>query len=111
MNHTTIPAFILSIFGETLASSQHLFKDFWNYELFATPDNYPITSGKILSALVLLIVGYFLSRSLSYQVRKRFLSHFRLHQSASEVIQWIVHYLLLATFALFALRLANIPLH
>ena len=81
----------------------------WNYELLEVENN-PITAGKILLALLLLILGAWASRYLSQLFARRVLERFRLDEGVVAALQKFTFYLLFLAFFLWALRLVNIPL-
>src|SRR5262245_3644434 len=81
----------------------------WNYEL-VTVEQSPITVGKVLSGIVLLCLGYFVSGLISRWFGKRLLPRLGMHESAAAALQSLAFYALVATFTLFSLRLVNVPL-
>jgi potassium efflux system protein len=81
----------------------------WNYEL-TTVDDRPITIGKVLFGVILLVLGWFFSRWLSGFVGRRLVARFHITEGAAAAVQTILFYVLAVTFALFALRLVNVPL-
>ncbi|MCI5064122.1 mechanosensitive ion channel [bacterium] len=87
-----------------------LFGTVWNYEIFSTVDNRPITVRKVVIGFFLLILGYLMARYLSHLFAKRILSRFRLTESVTAIIQTVFFYVLVFLFALFALHVANVPL-
>ena len=81
----------------------------WRYELTSVDDR-PITVGKIITAILLLILGYFLSKRLTLQMGKQLQQRFAVDEAAAFAWQQIVHYLLLVLLLLFVLNLVRIPL-
>jgi small-conductance mechanosensitive channel len=81
----------------------------WNYVIAAVDDR-PITVGKVVSGVILLIIGYLASGLLSRFCGRRLLPRVGMHESATTALQTIVFYILVATFTLLALRLINVPL-
>ena len=81
----------------------------WNYEL-ASIDDRPITVKKIVTGVVLLFVGYLLSRLISRLFGRRFLPRLGVHSSAASAFQSLLFYTLLVLFAVFALKIVNVPL-
>lgn len=81
----------------------------WNHELTSVDDR-PITVGKIISGVILLLIGLFLSRWLSGFVARRLIARFHVTEGAAAALQTILFYVLVVTVALFALRLVNVPL-
>ena len=82
---------------------------FWATELLVVEDS-PITVGKLLSALILLILGTWASRRLSRLFSKRILDRFQLDEGVVAALQTVTFYLLFLAFFLWALRLVGIPL-
>lgn len=95
--------------GSWLATAWSWITAIWNHELTSVDDR-PITVGKIFSGVILLLMGFWFSRWLSRVVARRVLSRFHLHEGAIAALQTVFFYLLVITFALFALRLVNVPL-
>jgi small-conductance mechanosensitive channel len=81
----------------------------WNYEITSI-EEHPITVGKIILSLILLIVGVFFSNYLTDKMGKQLVMRFSLEQAAAFAIQRICHYLLLVLIVLFVLSLVRIPL-
>ena len=73
-------------------------------------DSNPITVGKILLGIFLLIIGFFSSRFLSDHFSKTILPKFNLDKGAIAAIKNLTFYVLNVFFALFALHAANVPL-
>ena len=81
----------------------------WGHELLVVEDR-PITVGKIVTGLLLLFFGIFLSRGLSRFVGRRLLPRFRLAEGALHALQSLVFYVLVVAFTLVALQIVNVPL-
>ena len=81
----------------------------WNYEIFVIDDR-PITISKIVLALALFAIGLRLSRYLSKQIGLKILPHFNKAQGAAAALEALSFYFLVVFFALFALRVVNVPL-
>ncbi len=81
----------------------------WNHEL-ASIDDRPITVRKIVMGVVLLFVGYLLSRVISRLFGNRFLPRVGVNPSAASALQTVLFYSLLILFAVFALKIVNVPL-
>lgn len=79
------------------------------YELYSI-DGHALTIETALTALLLFALGWFFSRKFTAMLRQRILGHFKIHEGAVAAIESIIFYLLVVFFALFALRLAHIPL-
>jgi small-conductance mechanosensitive channel len=81
----------------------------WRYELTSV-DDHPITAGKVITAVLLLLIGYFLSKRLTLQMGKQLKQRFAVDEAAAFAWQQIAHYLLLVLLLLFVLHLVRIPL-
>lgn len=73
-------------------------------------DSNPITVGKILLGVSLLIVGNSASHFLSSQLAKKILPRLNLDVGAIAAIKNLTFYILSVIFSLFALNMANVPL-
>lgn len=83
--------------------------DFWNLSLVSL-DGSPITFGKIITGILLFIVGYFICKTLSQEFEKKVLTHLDIDTSLRHTLRTIVFYFLLIVLTLFVLRLLNVPL-
>jgi small-conductance mechanosensitive channel len=92
------------------ASAWHYFRSIWNTELVDIEDQ-PLTIGKVISMVLLIVGGFVLSRLFSRWFGAR-LQGGRMHLNASDAapLQSLCFYVLLLCFSLSALRLANVPL-
>ena len=81
----------------------------WNFELLAVESS-SITLKKVVLAVILVTVGISLSRWISRRLERKVLPRLGLTHGAAHAIQVIVFYILIAFFALFALKLVHIPL-
>ncbi|MCR9096227.1 MAG: mechanosensitive ion channel [bacterium] len=81
----------------------------WRYEL-ATVQESPITLGALITALAMLWVGVFVSRRLSRFLAGAIARRLRIDAGAAHAIETLAFYLLVASFALFALRFVHFPL-
>lgn len=81
----------------------------WNYELMVLSDQ-SVTIRKIVTALIILLAGMIVSRALSRILGKQLLRRLNIDVSASATIQSLFYYVLVLLFALFALKVANVPL-
>jgi small-conductance mechanosensitive channel len=81
----------------------------WNSEITAVDDR-PITPGKIITALVLVVVGLRLSRGIASMGVRVLRRRAGLDEGAAAAIQSLTFYVLLLAFLLIALDTANIPL-
>ena len=83
--------------------------DAWNYELTSVDDR-PITIGKLVSGVILLLLGVVFSRWLSRVLTDRLFARLKLSPHAVPTVQTVLFYLFVAIFALIALRMVNVPL-
>ncbi len=90
-------------------NSWRRFTDLWNYELVAV-DGSPITVKKVVIGLLLILVGYYLSRGLAWFLGRTVLPRLGISGNAAMPLQTIAFYLGFFTFALFALRVVSVPL-
>lgn len=81
----------------------------WDYELFAVDDR-PITLGKLLTALLMLIVGLFISHRTSQVIGSKAFRHFGAQNRGPQALQTILFYSLCLVFGFFTLEWLNIPL-
>lgn len=91
-----------------LAGTLRLLRTSWQYEI-ASIDDQPITVGKVVAGLVLLLIGYILSRRASGLLGTRVLPRFGMNEGVASALQTIAFYLFLATFGFFTLELLHIP--
>lgn len=85
------------------------FSDIWFTE-FAQVDNTSITLALIFKGLILLVIGYFLCRSVSHAIEKRLLSHLEIDVSLRHTLGTIIFYFFLSILVLFILSLLSIPI-
>ncbi len=88
-------------------------KTVWNYELTAFGEKgaeKSVTVQKVVTALLVLFAGLILSRVLSRALGNQVLRRLDIDPSATATIQALFFYVLLLTFALFALNVAKVPL-
>jgi small-conductance mechanosensitive channel len=81
----------------------------WNHELGTIGDK-PILVGMTVKCLIILIVGWSLSKFTSGLFANRFLKRFRLSKDATSAIRSLVFYGMLIFVALSALDTINVPL-
>ena len=81
----------------------------WNYELTSVDDR-PITVSKVVSGVVLMLLGLYFSRRLSRLIGNRMLPRMGLQNGAATAIQSIAFYLLITCFGFVSLELINVPL-
>lgn len=80
-----------------------------SYQLFEIDGN-GITLWKLLSGIVLLAVGYLVSRRASREVEKRVLIHMPIEESLRYTFRQLIFYFLLFITTLFTLRALNVPI-
>jgi potassium-dependent mechanosensitive channel len=81
----------------------------WNYEITAVADE-PITVRKLAGALIFLLVGWGISRTVSRVIGRRVLPRFGLDGGNASAVQTIAFYLLFVLFGYFSLELIGVPL-
>lgn len=81
----------------------------WDYELAAV-DERPITVGKIIQGIILLLAGIYASRYISRGMGRRLLTRVGIDASAAAAMQSVTFYTLVLLFTLFALKLVQVPL-
>lgn len=81
-----------------------------NYPIYKAEGGGTITPGKILLALVLIVIGDRIARRLSHLLADRVLGRFSLTVGAIAIFRTLAYYLLLVAFFLWALELVSIPL-
>ena len=87
----------------------NLFGKVWHYELTAFGEK-SVTVQKVVTALLILLIGQFVSRALSRALRRQVLRRLDFDPSASATIQSLFYYTLIVMFGLFALNVAKVPL-
>jgi small-conductance mechanosensitive channel len=80
-----------------------------SYQLFEIDGN-GITLWKLLSGIVLLAVGYLISRRAAREVEKRVLVHMPIEESLRYTFRQLIFYFLLFITTLFTLRALNVPI-
>jgi small-conductance mechanosensitive channel len=96
-------------FREHLASLGRSVADLWDYEITSVDDE-AITVGNALLALILIAIGFSVSRRSSRGVRRLVESRLQLEPGVAGAIQTTIFYVLLVSFGLLALRTVNFPL-
>ena len=81
----------------------------WRTEVIPGGDD-PITVGKLILALFLILLGYSISRFVSKVMARRLFPRLGLDAGATATFQTLSFYVLLILVFLYALRLVNIPL-
>lgn len=81
----------------------------WRYQI-TSADGQPITVGKIAVALLLILLGYLISKLLSRRLGRSVLPRFGMTKGVIVALETLAFYALMAIFFLWALRLVSIPL-
>jgi len=95
--------------GRWLAEIWQNLQHVWNYELANVQDR-SITVGRVVTGLLLFLIGIYASRLISRAFGRRLLSRMGINAGASAALQSIAFYLLVLVFTLSALRLVEVPL-
>ncbi|HYD49718.1 MAG TPA: mechanosensitive ion channel domain-containing protein [Terriglobales bacterium] len=95
--------------GERLREARAMMVVAWRYEL-TTIDDRPITVGKIVSALLIFVVGLGLAAFLSRQLNRRLFPRMGLAAGAAATVQSLLFYFFVAALTLISLRVVNVPL-
>lgn len=85
------------------------FQRTWGFEL-TTVDQHSITVGKVVTGLVLLVLGVWLSRLLARLLFQSLLRRFGLDEGVAAAVRSLAFYAFVVTFTLFALRVVQVPL-
>ncbi len=83
--------------------------DFWNYEI-TTVDDASITTGSIVLAILLFLLGLWAARHGSSFVAQTMRRRFKLDAGAAHALRTLSFYALLVAFTLLALRAIHFPL-
>lgn len=83
--------------------------DIWQAELWASGEH-GVTVGKLIIALLLVIIGTLFSHRIAALVRNRLLVRFDLDVDVAESVERILFYVLIIVFILSSLKTVNIPL-
>ena len=81
----------------------------WLHELGQVDDK-PIRVKTVVNGIILLVVGYILSRYMSSLFGHRILPRFGVNRSGAAALQTVLFYILLVVFTLVALNIVNVPL-
>jgi small-conductance mechanosensitive channel len=90
------------------SSFEKSFLSLWNFQIFAVEGS-PITVGKLTIGLILVVLGYFLSRLISHAVHRRLLSRTKIQASMQYTLERMVFYFVYVFIVLFILQLLSIP--
>jgi small-conductance mechanosensitive channel len=81
----------------------------WQFRIVSL-EGHPITVGKIVIAFLLLVIGLYIFKRLTVQMKKQLIERFKFDEDAAVTCQQILYYLLLVLLVLFVLNFAGIPL-
>jgi potassium-dependent mechanosensitive channel len=81
----------------------------WNIEMFVI-DGHPVTIGKLLFALIVLVIGIVFAKILLWTFANRLLARSQLKETTASAIQKLFSYLAYLLVLLFVLRILNIPI-
>jgi small-conductance mechanosensitive channel len=95
--------------GERIHTFHEQARSIWDYPL-SSVEGSPLTVGKVFLALLILVLGYIVTRYLTRQLRRVLHARKEVDATAAATILRLVHYALLVFFLLFALYTVNIPL-
>ena len=96
-------------FSEWAGGLWHYVKKVWNFEITSVDDN-PLTIGKIIVGIILIVLGFIFSRKLSRILGSRLHQRFGVNANGASVFQSLSFYTLLIMFTLTILRYVNVPL-
>ncbi|MCA9236324.1 MAG: mechanosensitive ion channel, partial [Planctomycetales bacterium] len=82
----------------------------WDYELMKTEDDQPLRVSAVVTGLLLLILGYRVSKWASSTLGNRVLTHFGINEGGAAALQSLSFYALLFTSTLMALKVVSVPL-
>jgi len=82
---------------------------FWKLEIVVVDDQ-GITVGKVVSALLLIIIGFIVARYLIMGLHTRLIRRMRMSLSAAAITEKLLFYFALLIVFLFALRILRVPL-
>lgn len=81
----------------------------WSFELWKI-DGHPMTVGKIIVGVALLILSHIACRRLARSIDERFFSRFDIEPSLRYVLHRVLFYFLMAVAVLFVLRSIDVPI-
>ena len=96
-------------FEESLVVWGEQARSVWNYELIAVDDQ-PITLGKAVVALLVLLLGYALAKRLTTRLGRAIAARMKVESGIANAYQTLAFYTAMLLVFLLALRLVNIPL-
>lgn len=83
--------------------------DIWGLQLFEV-DGKHVTLGKVLTGILLLVLGYYLAKKVTKQIEMRVLARLDVDDSLKYTLKTMIFYLMLVVLTLFTLRLLNVPI-
>lgn len=83
--------------------------DIWGLQLFEV-DGKQVTLGKVITGLLLIVLGYYLARKITSQIETRVLARLDVDDSLKYTLKTMIFYLMLVVLTLFTLRLLNVPI-
>jgi small-conductance mechanosensitive channel len=95
--------------SDRIDSATERLQKLWNYELIASEDA-PVTVGKIVTAILLIVFGLWIARALRRVLESRILPKFGLEEGASHAFGALAFYALLVIVVLLSLQTVSIPL-
>ncbi|HEX5033914.1 MAG TPA: mechanosensitive ion channel domain-containing protein, partial [bacterium] len=95
--------------GQRLSGVWDDFLRFWNFEVSSVDDS-PITVGKILVALILVLFGTLLARRISRMLAEKVLPRFGIASGVAAALRTLCFYLLFLFFFIVALNVVRVPL-
>lgn len=95
--------------GERLTRITTFLGKVWNYELLEFEDD-SITLGKIIGAILILVIGIMIAGRFTRLIRSRLLDKTPLNEHATAAIEKLLYYVSLISIILYALTIVNIPL-
>lgn len=81
----------------------------WHFELFVV-DEQSVTMGKIILAIVLLVVGIFVTGQITRIFQRRVLTKTKMSASSAAITEKLIYYTLFLFLLLWAMNIVNIPL-
>lgn len=85
------------------------FKTIWNFPLFTVGDNAPVLVGQLILVIVVIGLGYLLSKLVERIIQRR-LAKTHIRADAAHILQRVIFYLLIAILVVTALSLLKVPL-
>ncbi len=96
------------IVQRTWGELMHMLFEVLNYPLFEL-DGHPVSLGKLITGMVMLIVGYLVSRRASGEVDRRLLTRMNMDESLRYTMRRFLFYLFVCVTTLFTLHTLAVP--